>query len=142
MTQNRRSLLLTCPALMTISASAVLGVTLVAMLFVGWFAPAIPIITVAVVHLYRLTIRSSSSYEGRVVAREVGAGAPAIAAGPGTRISVFVVGLWAEILPPGLGTRGASDVRDLPVRRRVDGRRSRRGAPGRAGDPGGSCVAP
>lgn len=99
MPATRPSALLSTIVLLCIVALAVLGVTLVALLFVGWLALAIPVFAVAVVHLYLLTIRSATSYEGRVVAREVGAGVLAIAAGFGAWISAVVVGVWAQVLP-------------------------------------------
>ena len=98
-TQSRRSEVLSTIALLCIVALAVLGVTLVALLFIGWFALAIPVVAASAVYLYRLTIRSATSYEGRVVAREVGAGVLAIAAGFGAWISTVVVGVWTQVLP-------------------------------------------
>ena len=91
--------MLSTVALLCILVVAVVGVTLVALLFVGWFALAIPAFAAAAVYLYQLTIRSATSYEGRVVAREIGAGVLAIATGFGIWVGAMVAGLLTGVIP-------------------------------------------
>lgn len=98
-TPTRRSALLSTAALLLLVAPAVLGLTLVTLLFAGWAALAIPFFAAAIVYLYRLVVQSSTSYEGRVVAREVGAAVLAIAVGFGAWVAAIVVGVLTEVLP-------------------------------------------
>ena len=99
MPETRRSVLLSTLALLVLVAPAVLGLSLIALFFSGWVGLTIPVLAAAAVYLYLLTIRSATSYEGRVVAREVGAGVLAIAAGFGTWVALIVLGVATEVLP-------------------------------------------
>jgi hypothetical protein len=95
---TRRSALLSTSLVLLVSP-AVLGLTLVALLFAGWVALAIPLVAAAIVYLYRLVVQSAESYEGKVVAREVGAAVLAIAVGFGAWVAAIVVGVLTEVLP-------------------------------------------
>lgn len=98
-TQNSRSALLSTIALLFLVAPAVLGLSLLALFLTGWVALTIPFFAAATVYLYRMAVLSSTSYEGRVVAREVGAAVLALAAGFGTWIALTVLGIATEVLP-------------------------------------------
>lgn len=99
MPETRRSALLTTIALLFVVAPGVLGLSVIALFFSGWVGLTIPVFAAAAVYLYQLAIRSAVSYEGRVVAREVGAVVLALVAGIGTWVGAIVVGILTGLMP-------------------------------------------
>lgn len=84
---------------MLIVAPAFLGLTVLAVLTIGPLGLMIPAVAAALVYLYRMVVQSSLSFEGKVVAREVGAGLMAIAVGFGAWGSAIILGVFTEMLP-------------------------------------------
>lgn len=99
MKPDHRSVLLTALALVMVIAPATLALTKVALFFSGGVGLVIPPTAVALVFLYRLVVQSSESWEGSVLAREVGAGLIATAVGFGTFVGAIVVGVLAGVIP-------------------------------------------
>ncbi len=74
--------------------------TLLCTFFGGWAGLVLPApVTLAVLYLYRSTIRSTHSPETRAATREVGALVLAVALGIGAWISAVLAGVWFGVLP-------------------------------------------
>lgn len=89
----------TTVTLVLLVAPVLAALTLVALLVggrTGWLAP---IVVVAVLVLYRATVRSTRSDQTRVAAREIGAVVLALGLGFGVWVAGILTGMAAGVLP-------------------------------------------